>query len=75
MAETEGTEEYEEKEGKWVKVEPSAKRSWKLIVTTREATKEIEPLSLVQATRLSKCLLQIGEPIAMTKLVKLAEVV
>jgi hypothetical protein len=65
------TEEYVEEEGKWKKVEPLPKKRWKLTVTTREATKEIEPITLAEATKLSKCLLSLGEPIATTKITEL----
>jgi len=67
-------EVWDEKKG-WVKVEQLPAKHWKLIVQTREATKEIEPITLADATRLSKCLLRLGEPIASTKIVELKEVV
>lgn len=70
----EEVEEFIEEAGKWKKVE-LPKKHWKLIVTTREAVKEIEPITLTEATKLSKCLLKLGEPIAITKIVELKEVI
>jgi hypothetical protein len=67
-------EVWDEKTG-WKKVEKLPPKHWKLIVQTREATKEIEPITLADATKLSKCLLRLGEPIAMTKIIELKEVV
>ena len=72
MAESE-VEEYVEEEGKWKKIEKLPKKRWKLTVTTREATKEIEPITLSEATKLSRCLLALGEPIAQTKITELKE--
>ena len=73
MAEDEIIEEvYDEVAGKYITVPKLPKKRWKLIVTTREATKEIEPLTLPEATRLSKCLLQVGENIASTKIKEIA---